>query len=114
MPVVADFIFDLYCSTDHGDLHSFPTRRSSDLTFETWFKDMNSTYNHPRARILRSDDNTSAHQPHYEPIYSILLYMSLRSGGAARTVNFNLATGASRPTLGIISLPASAPASTCS
>src|SRR5690606_41261269 len=27
------FSFFFYCSADHRDLHSFPTRRSSDLTF---------------------------------------------------------------------------------
>src|SRR5205085_11809309 len=28
----ASFMFSLYCNRDHRDLHSFPTRRSSDLT----------------------------------------------------------------------------------
>src|SRR5436305_6172468 len=31
MPLASLFIFFFQCSRDHRDLHSFPTRRSSDL-----------------------------------------------------------------------------------
>src|SRR5205823_8432585 len=32
--------FSLYCSVDHRDLHSFPTRRSSDLSLQNLGQDI--------------------------------------------------------------------------
>src|SRR5690606_41985103 len=33
-PLSSFYSFSLYCYADHRDLHSFPTRRSSDLPFQ--------------------------------------------------------------------------------
>src|SRR5438552_14327866 len=52
IPHVLLFFFFFYCSGAHRDLHSFPTRRSSDLHFAVRVKQGNKTH----VRLLESTD----------------------------------------------------------
>lgn len=81
-----------YAEAPHGTEFT-PT----DWTFEVWFKDDNPTYNHPRMRILTKGDITSGEVPFFASIASNVLTVGLRTGGSARILTFNLATGGIAP-----------------
>jgi len=70
---------------------------TSDWTIETWFKDENPTYNHPRARIITKGDISSSEVPYFASIGSNLLTVGLRAGGSAHAVTYNLANGGVTP-----------------
>src|SRR5437867_8795479 len=53
---VAFYLFSVYCSADHRDLHSFPTRRSSDLRAPD--------REHDERRLVRSHERPLAASGH--------------------------------------------------
>jgi len=75
-----------YLEAPHG-----PELNVTDWTFEVWFRDENPTYNHARRRILTKGDVSAAEVPFFASIDSNLLYVGLRSGGAAQTVTLSMA-----------------------
>src|SRR6266508_4862339 len=68
--------FFFYCYGDHRDLHSFPTRRSSDLSCTGWVPSADSpsivVIGVPIAR-LRSEEHTSALQSRGHLVCRLLL-----------------------------------------
>src|SRR5438034_7741198 len=91
MPYVA--LFFLYCSADPLDLHSFPTRRSSDLSFtqKLWIRrylESNpgvASIDRKRAFQLRSEEHTSELQSHSDLVCRLLLEKKNRSRTSARS-----------------------------
>src|SRR5690625_6222623 len=45
------YFFFFYCYADHRDLHSFPTRRSSDL----WFRDLGEIFHFKEVSALEAE-----------------------------------------------------------
>src|SRR5438477_9712932 len=77
-------------SGTHRDLHSFPTRRSSDLLCElVWI--LSSVYEHRKEEIVdRSEEHTSELQSHVNLVCRLLLEKKNRSSNTAISV-FSLA-----------------------
>src|SRR5437773_12324083 len=87
MKLFAYFSFFFYCSGDHRDLHSFPTRRSSDLLRElTEIADKTVKVELERSsgvgdvrivggllRAVRSEEHTSELQSHHDLVCRLLL-----------------------------------------
>src|SRR5437867_13422894 len=74
------FSFFFYCSGAHRDLHSFPTRRSSDLTAESRRHGIEIIRETVGARvelcavgIVRSEEHTSELQSPYDLVCRLLL-----------------------------------------
>src|SRR5438034_4543428 len=58
---------------DHRDLHSFPTRRSSDLLFPDWIDTPCSPRHRAEAQSMRSEEHTSELQSHSDLVCRLLL-----------------------------------------
>src|SRR5437867_12326467 len=72
-PLTLRFFF-FQCSADHRDLHSFPTRRSSDLFEETLEVLLGAWTNERFAyRGRRSEEHTSELQSPYDLVCRLLL-----------------------------------------
>lgn len=66
-------------------------------TFDVWFKDANPTYKHSRTRILTNGDIGLPEVPYFASIDSNVLFVGLRSNGAAQVVTLNLAAAGITP-----------------
>src|SRR5207302_8463410 len=83
LPRCLFYFFFFYCSRDHRDLHSFPTRRSSDLD-EGKYRDPDPNINEPGfhkphklaftyVKVSRSEEHTSELQSRENLVCRLLL-----------------------------------------
>src|SRR6266852_9134466 len=91
-PGIAPFIFFFYCSGHHRDLHSFPTRRSSDLSPRNArppppTAPENRTSRGAAISSRRSEEHTSELQSRYHLVCRLLLEKKKRAWRYSRVLS---------------------------